>query len=697
MMNVKKLHKINKFLKFFIFFSFVLFFLIFPLKEVEGIVISAIESIAESVIYNVSRWIIEIFSLVFRIIISFVQMIFGMTLDLTLKPDLVNIKQAANIPWEILRDFANLIIVFSFLIIAFGFILDIENFDAVKSFFYFIVIALIVNYSMLFTGALYDFSNFLISIVYNGLNVVSLSNVFDNFAKVSVTDFSQFSTLYDSFLVEIFESYKNIYNAEIQTDQDTLEFIAAFRALREANRKSKELREKDTVLSLITNATMNLIMLFIFSSSLIAIYLALTIIFVLRIGYFIFLIAFSPLAFSFLILPWTRGYWKTWLSNLINWTVFPFLVLFFVYLALLVGYNLGCLGNSNTCTTPSASPTLITSPFVAFQNIFLIILIFLAISFAKSLSSRTVDLGVNLGKRVSGFLGKTAPAFLSSWTAAKLVGEKLKKTRDKVRARWGEGSVPYRAFNTLTRPIITEHERQTRNKIEALEGSYELYSKDPRNKNNYARLIGHLKRFPKESRPIQQKMLEILGKDEGLKKQIIKDSPDVLSSIVKAEQAIRGEAPLEIAKVASIFLNKNIDDNNFNQNKDTIYNELYRYFSKNPNDIPLTSEDLERIERYIKEIGNITDTTNISTIKDELIPEVLANIGLTNKANIENIVEPKIIENILKKIKELSHKLSPDDVSKFISGISSNPFGRVAYLNGWIEFDKNEKKYKIKI
>jgi len=678
-------------IKFKIFKNLILFLvfvslLTFPLRVANGDS-TIIGGILETVVYNVSKWIIQIFAFVFSNLVKAATLIFGMTLDLTLRPDLVNVKEAATVPWGIVRDFANLIIVFSLLIIAFGFILDIESFDAKKSFFYFIIIALIVNYSMLFTGALYDFSNFLISVIYQGLNVVSLSNVFSNFSKIAPTDFANPQYLTETFLASVLEDYKTIYNTPNAPAADTQVIINAFKKFKEQIKESQTTAEMTGAIEIIANATLNLVMLFIFSSSLIAIFLALSFIFVLRIAYFIFLIGISPLAFAFLILPWTRSYYKKWGSTLITWTILPVLVLFFVYIALLVGETLGCLGRPETCTASSTIPLTVTSPYVAFQNIFLVVLIFLAISFAKNLSSQAVNVGMTVGKGLTKFLGRTAPSYAARWVGAKTMGRTFKNWGNRAEARFGKDSIITKGIRAITSPVTKEYDRQIGNKKSAIEASYREYLKNP-TEENLNRFISHLRNFDRLDEDIRDYIGEIFSKDEGFKNRIERVRPDLMDGIYRAETARKGRAPEYAGPLQEIY-NSNITNDNIAQHREALTASITNYFRKNKDKIPLTSEDFNNLIRNkLRGIGNITNIHEIGRI----LSDVFATLALEDPDAFKRMTARNWIMLISRRIAEMN--LDPESVHKFLSKTVTGTFGRLLQQRGIIEMSHGRWRFR---
>jgi hypothetical protein len=675
-------------IKFKIFKNLILFLvfvslLTFPLRVARGGVGTVISDIFESAIENTSKVIITLFSQVFSKVIGIARSLFGVVLDFSLAPGL-NVKEAAETPWMVLRDFANLIIVFSLLIIAFGFILDIESFDAKKSFFYFIIIALIVNYSMLLTGALYDLSNFLIGFVYQGLNTVSLSTVFDNFAKISVTDFYKDYTYY-SFLSELIQDYQTIYKPGPARDVNEWFLVRAYKFFQDQYNLNEETKKKETILTIITNATLNLVMLFIFSSSLIAIFLALSFIFVLRLAYFIFLIGISPLAFAFLILPWTRSYYKTWVSTLITWTVFPVLVLFFVYVALLIGQNLGCV--KDICGHRPGVIKTIVSPYVAFHNIFLVVLIFLAISFAKNLSSQAVNIGMTVGKGLTKFLGRTAPSYAARWVGAKTMGRTFKNWGNRAEARFGKDSIITKGIRAITSPVTKEYDRQIGNKKSAIEASYREYLKNS-TEENLNRFISHLRNFDRLDEDIRDYIGEIFSKDKGFKNRIEQVRPDLMDGIYRAETARKGRAPEYSGPLQEIY-NNNITNDNLAQHREALTASITNYFRKNKDEIPLTSEDINNLISKIERIGGITNRNEVENI----IRDVLSTVALEEPHIIRGLTDREWARRLALRISDMN--LDPESVHSFLSKIMHGTFGRLLRSNEMVRMNDKGKWYFV--
>ena len=619
-----------------------IFALIFPLKEVKADVINDITTAAiKAVVY--------ILVLIFKTVAKIVLWIVGWVVDFVTDPEKLNIKYASQVGWMIIREIANLVIIFSLLVIAFGFILDIEGFDAKKSFFYLIIIAFLVNYSFLFVGAIYDFGNILIKTIFNSLGIVSLSATFDNFTRISVSDIDQ-SWRSEVLLNELSKASQYNYGTSGNINIINVS-LAAFKYFNENK------PDDDTLVQIMVNAILNLVLLFVYTASLISIMVALAIIFVMRAGMFLFLIILSPLAFSLLILPWTRGQSQKWWSEVIRWTVFPFLTLFFVYLALLIGQEMNCLAESGKlCGGISIPEPKIISPFVAFQNIFFIVLMFLAFSFANSATSFAVNVGRKVGDLATYGLGYRVPRFLTrkgiGYLSGRALGKPIEKLQEKLKARFGSEHFITQTFGSLTKPITESYQKQQKNLQSKFETRIQQFAaaKDPKEKEKYFEDVISLlnDKKNKNNANFMSYVKDFLDKNEKIKKDFFAFQPKAYE--LKKEKinfrnhfrqfttALEGEVDEKFWGVISPFLKKDdgtiIEDpaqwdegritNYLLKNKNIIYRNYNSLLNELKNQGLTTNKARAAIERIIKIALESLKPEDFISVRD---PEIMHLIG----------------------------------------------------------------------
>jgi len=668
----------NKFLnkKYFLILGIIVFSLILPKI--------ASATIIEEITYFAIKGVLMVFIYIFRFIIWFFLTIFGLVLDITLNPEIINVKQAATVPWTIMRDVSNLVIIFSLLFIAFGFILDIGKFDAKKSFFKLIVVALLINYSMLFTGAVYDLSNYFIYLIKNGLNAISFSGALDIFSKIAFSDIEN-ATIQGTIAV-LSQSYQKIYGGGEKVAQ-------VIKDLHDYFWRYQQNIEKESALSIMMNGVLNLILLFVFGSSLLTILVALSLILLLRVGMFIFLIILSPLAFSLLVLSFTQSYFNRWLNELIRWAIYPPLVLFFVYLTLLTAEALGCLGEPTACGFSDVRIE-ITSPFFALQNLFIIVMFFLTFLFANNVSSGAVV----VGKKVSDFfvdklLKQRLIGGLGGYLSGRLLGGKVENMQKKLEAKLGRENFLTKAFVGATRPIIDNYERIRKNRQSKREATHRLYTEAKTKKEKEDALKNIMELIKKETRKGEFDGLmywkELLEKNEALRKSIAstldpkyknlyKDFVNIVESYTgKVELGLRGKPEGVFFKVGG-----GSEDLTKSDVLKEIENKLRRMIIENP-DILTRSTD-EIISNLVRQgfTGNIYEAISVflQTASDLSASEIKK---LMDDRAIENVVKGFLIRNMLK------YGITPSDVQNIIKGSLSDIKNKLQSIGTFDQFKKD--------
>ncbi len=146
------------------------------------------------------------------------------------------------------------------------------------------------------------------------------------------------------------------------------------------------------------------------------IFLAIAIIMVVRVVYLWILLVFMPFALAAWIVPDLRNYWKKWWSQFVQWAFIPAALGFFIYFALLVatGFNEFFLANELR-STPSAELDRITNffgyaPQVLLQFMAVIIILLMGLTQSKKAvfgSVKFLETASNAAtKAAKGYAGK---------------------------------------------------------------------------------------------------------------------------------------------------------------------------------------------------------------------------------------------------------------------------------------------------
>lgn len=208
-----------------------------------------------------------------------------------------------DIGWKILRDVANMCFIFILLYVAINTILQANTSDAKKILMRVIIIAVLLNFSLFAAKVVIDASNILALQFYGKM--------------IGAGGVSSDRDAYDKGISQTFIKnlgIENVYRAggENTTPETTNAFTTS----------------KNVIVITLGGALLIMVTAFVF--------LAGAIMFIIRTVTLIFLLILSPLAFLSMVLPKTEGYWKSWLSMLINQSFFAPLYLMFMYIVIAI-------------------------------------------------------------------------------------------------------------------------------------------------------------------------------------------------------------------------------------------------------------------------------------------------------------------------------------------------------------------------
>ncbi len=231
-------------------------------------------------------------------VLWFAGTILNLSVDISLSGSLLNgdfIKDG----WAVCRDLANMFFIFIILFIAISIILQLSQYGSKQLLIKVVIIALLINFSLLISGFIIDASNILASSFYEKLNSYSGGNL-------ALTADNGISAI-----------FVNAFNPQKLLGEET--FI-------------KWRDEKGAGQSLVA-----LIILFLVASIVILvasfILFAGAILFVIRIVLLSILMILAPLAFLFMAVPGLGGYASQWWRKLFEQAFFAPAFLFLFYLA----------------------------------------------------------------------------------------------------------------------------------------------------------------------------------------------------------------------------------------------------------------------------------------------------------------------------------------------------------------------------
>src|SRR5680860_593777 len=233
--------------------------------------------------------------------------------------------------WEILRNFMNLALVLILIIIAISTILGIKKYRWQEILWKLVLIALLINFSLILPGVLLDISHF---ITYTFINLTQNLNNDESIAQTVMN-------LYRTDEISGPEKYSASYG-------DTMGAIE----VGEDSEDKREIKIEKEGWGLawgnffLVLAALALIGVFVFIS-LIAIFFVM----MFRSFAIIILLAVSPIAFAAWILPNTQKFWELWWGQFTRWCLFPitFAISLYAGIVVLNGMHgsLAAMGTSN--------------------------------------------------------------------------------------------------------------------------------------------------------------------------------------------------------------------------------------------------------------------------------------------------------------------------------------------------------------
>ncbi len=349
----------------------VLIFLLFPLFS-EGAIGTGLFDLFSAMLEGISEIVAPFKS--FYVIIILSLLVSGMALHTVLwllstatDPSNLTIaeSQFVQVGWQFTSSLANTAIIVVLVVIGIATILGKEGYGAKKALPKLILIALLVNFSLVFVGAIVDISNII-------LNTFLTVDVGGELTEAIFESWSSIVTLNLAYLGSLTAGLMIPFVAPIFQ----IAFVGALTGV---------------FLPSIIQAIMQVITTIIIAGTL----LSYALLFYARIFIIQILAILSPLAFISWILPKTKDLWNKWLKALIGWSFLGVVLYFFLLL-------------SSIATAPLRPTVEISSPFTSYSNIPSLFMYYLTLSFFLIIS-------ITLSKK---FMPEGASAIISGAKSA---------------------------------------------------------------------------------------------------------------------------------------------------------------------------------------------------------------------------------------------------------------------------------------
>lgn len=280
-----------------------------------------------ALLIGMSAWFLTVVGVLFNWIVEHTIVLFGSSIFSA-------IKTGVEGAWTAFRDVGNIVIIGMFTFMAISTILGLENFGYKKLLARVLIIAILINFSLLFTTQIINVSNFAATQFYNAMGAQgATANNLPGAAAIAATSNKPpgISGLFMTYMgmSGFADGFTTTWENAEKTDSGLLAFInAAFGSL-----------------VLVGAAFVLLYGAFLMIS---------------RAVILIFLMLTSALAFASYLIPQLAqsGYgWKTWWTSLLQAAVFGPLIMLFLWATLLVAQSISAAGGSGSLGKLISDPT----------------------------------------------------------------------------------------------------------------------------------------------------------------------------------------------------------------------------------------------------------------------------------------------------------------------------------------------------
>ena len=227
---------------------------------------------------------------------------------LTLNSTILNLSmnQFLASGWQVILGFADLALILGIIVIAFATILHIENYGMKQSLWRLIVVALLVNFSLVIAGVFMD-----------------VSGIITGYFVDRATDFGAYDMA--TTLASAFNIQQLLDATHASPDQA---------ALLAGSPDTLNSSVFDTFGSAVLMAISSIFFTFVFTVISAIVLFAIFVMLMIRYVYLTLLLILSPLAMVAWVFQGTRSLWQKWWSKFLNWTFFAPIVTFFLYLTI---------------------------------------------------------------------------------------------------------------------------------------------------------------------------------------------------------------------------------------------------------------------------------------------------------------------------------------------------------------------------
>ncbi|MFH1509578.1 MAG: hypothetical protein ABID67_00295 [Candidatus Nealsonbacteria bacterium] len=397
----------------------------------NAFIISEIVAIPDTILGGISEANVTTFRVVITFFIFYIIGVVSLLLSSNFLQSFIsqqdqwmtNLEPMTQAGWNFTVGLSNMLLILIFLVIAFGFILKIENIQSKKALPKLLGVAVLINFSWVFVRIFTDISH----VIYNTLlpSESIFSMVIDVFLGPAVSIITTMMTAIGALVVSWAIPIGNVFGQITFAVMFTLFFLPN-----------------------IILWTFQAIFFFLLSGT----FFTFAFLFAARVFVIQTLIILSPLAFLSLILPQTKSFWSQWYKALLEWLLLGVFFLFFLVLGFSTIKELSpTVGETRL---PGALNMFQIGGYIAYYFaifIYMAVIMWIGKSFIPKGAKALIDFGTGIVGTVltRGLkpLGMAAKKNLTNFaTAQKGKEDRLANASDAVRARYKRRMSPMNRF-----------------------------------------------------------------------------------------------------------------------------------------------------------------------------------------------------------------------------------------------------------
>ncbi|MBL7155507.1 MAG: hypothetical protein ISS88_03370, partial [Candidatus Portnoybacteria bacterium] len=334
-------------------------------------------AIAESILVKISEYIFSLLNLLVKL--------GGIIFDAMLNIGFTSHLDVVKAGWQITRDFGNMFFILFLAVIAFATILRIEKYGIKELLPKIIIIALLINFSLVICSAIIDFSNITANFFIKDIKKYTSEEANKKGVSATLTDSLRLTKIYqpiecDGLSDEPGESGKSaldecIENAEGKFTANMITFV----------------------ISMTMGSLVMLVATFTFFAG--------AILLLIRVVIVWFLVMLVPLVFLCYIMPALRQNWQKWWKSFLQWCLFAPAYAFFIWLAVKVAVEGGTLIVTKKLSTEFTGMgafvnAFTSSPALIIHYLFIIALLLGGLIAAQKFGFYGADTAMKIGKGI---------------------------------------------------------------------------------------------------------------------------------------------------------------------------------------------------------------------------------------------------------------------------------------------------------